>query len=280
MTSATQCRASMAAMGSGLPGMPRMPTGVAFATPAALDERRGRSPARRARFGPKCVASVSTSAPARAASWSCSSSVPTPRSMSAKATARPAPPAPTSSAVLPATAAAPRLSSKLRRKPMRSVLWPVMRPSRPITTVLTAPICAASGDSASSIGTTASLNGNVTLTPRKADRARCGNEIGKGPANEHIGVHQVIGTVDAGCGECVLVQRGRQRLQDIGADQSNERARLTHDCSLHQPSEKDSWCRSLGTPRRTSSSASRRSFDTEPPKAEKPPTLLPLARMR
>ncbi|MFK4491049.1 hypothetical protein ABIA45_006127 [Bradyrhizobium sp. USDA 336] len=77
----------------------------------------------------------------------------TSRLASANAMALPTPPAPIRATALPEGASN---GVTARAKPVVSVLWPVSRPSL-TTTVLTAPMLAAPGASASSSGTTASL---------------------------------------------------------------------------------------------------------------------------
>ena len=111
---------------------------------------------------------------------------------------------------------------KAARKPERSVLWPVVRPSASNTTVFTAPIWRASSDTASSSGITASLNGKVTLTPAKPARARRGQQLGQRAAGQGVDVHQMVVADHADGREGVLVQRRRQRLLDIGADQADQ----------------------------------------------------------
>ena len=147
-------RSSAAA--SGMPGSLSMPVGVACTRPLAPASAAPASGVQLARRPPYSVFRRSARALARAVSLSTSTSCCTPMRSAACAMAEPAPPAPSSTTRDRSASGSAR--SKPQRQPEPSVLWPTSRPSR-CTTVLTAPIAAASSLSASSSGITACLQG-------------------------------------------------------------------------------------------------------------------------
>ncbi len=76
-----------------------------------------------------------------------------------------------------------------------------------MVTVLTAPICSASGDISSSSGITACLHGKVTLTPSKPAALHGGDQVLEPPPRQAVEVHQVVVALDAGRRKGILVQR-------------------------------------------------------------------------
>ena len=180
--------------------------------------RHARAPARNART------SAAARPSARAASMSKMVSVPTPSVSAACATAAPAPPAPSCTARSSGTSG--RKRRKLSANPHQSVLCPTLLPSRS-TTVFTAPSARASGESSSSNGSTACLQGCVMLSP--ANPMRCGREQQLlqrlGPEAELLQVDQLVDGAQTLLGALALVQRRAARGLDAGTDQADEMGR-------------------------------------------------------
>ncbi len=159
LTSASAGRRSSEISSDGCPVMPRLVLLTSSVAPSSAASRPLHSTGT---IGPPRSAA---SCPARASERLTRRISGTPSSSNAAQAARAAPPAPRITAG-PA-AGSGRVSLRLSRKPAASVLMPVMRPSAPMTSVLTAPIRAASGATSSTSSSTASLCGTVTLPPAK-----------------------------------------------------------------------------------------------------------------
>ena len=113
-----------------------------------------------------------------------------------------------------------------------------------MVTVFTAPISRASGDRSSSNGSTASLQGKVTLTPAKPTASGSLQEVLEAAPGQPVDVHEMIVAADAGGRERVLVQRRRQRLLDVGADEPDQRPLRAHraaSISCCRPPPRKSW---------------------------------------
>ena len=150
---------------------------------------------------------------------------PAPRSQSARATALPAPPAPRRRT---RSSAAPRIAErKLSAKPQQSVLWPMdLPPSN--TTVFTAPIAAASGDSSSRWAMMLCLKGWVTLRPAKpcvAASVEHGSQGGFGQT-QLVEIDQGIRIVEPEPRAFRHMHPGRPRFLDAAADQRRAQLRL------------------------------------------------------
>ena len=113
-------------------------------------------------------------------------------------------------------------SRKLSAKPQQSVLWPsLLLP--PNTTVFTAPIVRASGDNASSTGTTACLKGWVTLRPLEPGRLRGRDHVADRGVRkpEPVEIEQKIRIVDAEASGLAFVHTRRARGLNATSDQAN-----------------------------------------------------------
>mmetsp|Transcript_146583 Transcript_146583/g.470285 ORF Transcript_146583/g.470285 Transcript_146583/m.470285 type:complete len:210 (+) Transcript_146583:1379-2008(+) len=161
---------------------PAIPTGEAFTMPSApnaacsVEETATTSKPRPSK--------ASANSAARAASVSKIRTCNTPCSFSAASTARAMPPAPSTATVPTPQAAEDRrskmpASSKACCTPRTSVLWPMSLTADAVgeellrtSTTLTAPTPAALGSNACKCGTTATLQGIVTLKPEKPAPAR------------------------------------------------------------------------------------------------------------
>ena len=101
--------------------------------------------------------------------------------------------------------------------PATSVLWPMRRlPSRVI--VLTAPVDDASSVSRSTIGTTRSLCGIVTLAPRKSSDRELSDSLGE---LDRGAIPQLVPGVDPELVEGGLLHRAGQRMGDRMADEDD-----------------------------------------------------------
>ncbi|MNE45994.1 hypothetical protein D3C80_1403120 [compost metagenome] len=176
MISATHRSARSSSAGNGRPGSLAMPTGVVLTRPWASAMAAGRSLPAWARPAPKLALRLAASSAARAGSTSKMVSCCTPSCSRAWATAAPAPPAPICTTRSRATPGRPR--RKPSAKPRQSVLWPTRLPSSN-TTVFTAPMPRASGDSSSSSGMIACLHGKVMFRPVKPRRWAASSSSGR-----------------------------------------------------------------------------------------------------
>ena len=161
VTTAVRGRVSSASTRGGWPRMPRLVVLTRSAAPFRAADRSAHSTAWTG--APKSLASARARSGVRLSRRTSGA----PASSKATATARAAPPAPSTTAG-PASACQPSpLSESAEMNPKPSVLSPDSVPSGSTTTVLTAPIRSAAGDSLSTSATAAFLCGMVRLAPAK-----------------------------------------------------------------------------------------------------------------
>ena len=201
-----------------------MPVGVACTRPSA----RGQRPSPIVSAAAACAAAGAEGRGEPGASRGpgrrrrrATSSVPAPRSSRAWAAAAPAPPAPSSDDPVRARPRAARAAGRGRSRTSRCCGRPRARPSN--TTVLTAPIAAASGESSSRWAQDLLLAGVGDVEAAAA--------LGAGPARrsptssgaqaQHVEVDQRVAVAQAERAGLALVQRGRERRADARADQAD-----------------------------------------------------------
>ena len=234
--SASQRSRRSSSAGTGEPGWAAMPIGLALTRPALPATAAARSAPATSSTWVCCPRSVAARAAARSASGSTTSRRRTPRSASAWATAVPAPPAPMRTTRSRSASGSP--SRKERRKPLTSVLWPRVRPSR-ISTVLSAPI-------ASTTAVDLVDQRHHRLLDRVRDVQAVEAEL-DAPASSRS--RRTRSTVDVGlvddlvdvaqplAGGLALVQLRRQRRTDAVADQAGQPGPLSDACpGRHRPS--------------------------------------------
>ena len=126
----------------------------------------------------------------------------------------------------PCRARRPRRTRRGRRRgsPSGRCCGRCCAPPASNTTVFTAPISAASADTSSSSGITASLKGKVTLTPAKPAVRAAASSSGSVRGRGAVDIHQVVVADHAGRRGRVLVQRRRQRLADVRAQQADQQS--------------------------------------------------------
>ena len=202
-------------MGTGLLGKPVMPMGVPLTTPAALaisslSERAAR--AREPPLVPRAIIDKRRRLPRigvvdddrrGAEVHPC------------EGNGSAGPPAPMSTAVLSSMVARLRTSSKLRRNPLRSVLWPAVWPCGVMVTVLTAPICRASTDNFVEQWHHGLLAGKGDIDTREAGGLDRRQQVLESPIGQAIEIHQMIVAANAATTNVTKVLEGMKRFSSV-----------------------------------------------------------------